>query len=58
MIRENVNQNVKYWKKRKKRNRRQKSLSEIRKGQISRSGVKYLRYFFEIRVARYYYTRF
>jgi hypothetical protein len=24
MIRENVNQNVKYWKKRKKRNRRQK----------------------------------
>jgi hypothetical protein len=31
--------------------------SEIRKGQI-RSGVKYLRYFFEIGVARYYYTRF
>jgi hypothetical protein len=57
MIRENVKQNVKYWKKRKKRNRRQKSLSEIRKAQI-RSGVKYLRYFFEIGVARYYYTRF
>jgi hypothetical protein len=31
---------------------------EIRKGQIRSEGVKYLRYFFEIGAARYYYTRF